>query len=386
MKRMFIFIVALIALFPSSVFAQCTTPSRLLSYDTVVAGAGNDIYTFIVPKFDATLGDLKEVHLTSEITISYSFSVENKDIKPVSNVRVKVVREDEASSTDIETPFSNIFTKSSNNFALGAQDEIPDGGADYYSNGPMFIMNKTVLDRVSYEVSAFMGTGDLELTYLSSTYGVVYGSSFNNFSQRTNDEMRFTVSYLYCPKSVLDENFKTFNVIKKDDKAQISWTTANDHHRQYEVQVSTDGKTYSTIYKANSHADGNGVGSYLYNHSIPEDASGKLLFRVKLSNNDGTFHYSAVKVIELAKKRVSGLRIFPNPAHDEVQLVFDNSKRGNWKVYVISSTGQALKEYSFNNALMGRLVLQGMFPKGTYFLKAINTTTQETQATRLIIQ
>jgi len=387
MKRILLLgAVVLIASSPLFCLAQCTTISRVVSYDAQVIGSGNDMYIFSVPKFDATLGNLLEVHMTSEVTINYSYDVENKDTRIVPNVRVRVNREDEISSSDLETPLTNTFTKTTSAFTLGAKDAFPGTGADFHAEGPLFIMNHTVLDKVSYNTAAFLGTGDVELTYLTSTYGLVLGSALNNFSQRTNDEMRFTVSYQFCPKSVLDEDIKTFSVTKKEGGAQIAWTTANDHNRKYEVQISTDGKIFSTIYKTNSSADGNGVGSYLYNHTLPDNASGKFLFRVKVINNDGSFHYTSLKVIELANKTQTGLKLFPNPAHDEVQLVFNNTRRGNWKVFVITSAGQALKEYSFNNALTGRLTFQGTLPKGIYFLKAINTNTQEKHVTRLVIR
>jgi len=79
------------------------------------------------------------------------------------------------------------------------------------------------------------------------------------------------------------------------------------------------------------------------------------------------------------------LKLFPNPAHDDVQLIFNNIRRGNWKVSVLSTAGRSLKEYSFKNVLTGKLSLQGSLPKGTYFVQAINTTTQEKQVARLIV-
>src|SRR6476661_1571414 len=101
MKRLITFgAIASIAFFPLISFAQCTTLSTTVSYDAVVTGSGNDMYTFSVPRFDASLGDLLEVHLTSEVTIIYSYNVENRDTRLVPNVRVRVVREDEISSPD----------------------------------------------------------------------------------------------------------------------------------------------------------------------------------------------------------------------------------------------------------------------------------------------
>jgi hypothetical protein len=378
-------ITALIVSCPFFSFAQCGSTLSMINYDTTVTGTGNDVYIFNVPKFDPSLGDLKEVQLNSQITSSYSFQIENRDTRFVANVRVRVNRVDNITNPDLGTPFTNTITKTTNPFNLGPKDVNTGSGADYHAEGPIDLLDNAQILKRGNNVAPFMGAGYITLTYSTNTSGTVTGSSLNTFLQSTTDVMHFSVTYLYCPtSSVLNQLIKTFKVTEKDGKAQVSWTSADDHGRRYEVQVNNIGKSFNTVYATTSEA--NATGNYLFRYPLTEAPSGKIIFRLKVINKDGSFYYTPEQVINVTKNVIAGMKLFPNPAHDEVQLTFDNTRRGSWEVSVLSITGQPVKEYSFKNVMTGILSLKGTLPKGTYLIQAVNTNTQMKQVARLIIQ
>ena len=92
--------------------AQCDATSiSTLSYDTVVNALGNSNYSFTFPQFDPTLGTLTEVKINTKVTLVYNFRLENGELNPVSNYRVKVFRDDEISSNALMSPLINSYQK-----------------------------------------------------------------------------------------------------------------------------------------------------------------------------------------------------------------------------------------------------------------------------------
>src|SRR6266700_4289670 len=84
--------------------AQCGGSLNTMFYDTIVTGSGNDYHNLSFPKFDPTLGTLVSVSFSTQVTLKYSFQLENKEAFNINNYKVRVVREDDISSNALQTP------------------------------------------------------------------------------------------------------------------------------------------------------------------------------------------------------------------------------------------------------------------------------------------
>lgn len=128
--------------FRSATYAQCadSVPARVISYDTLLYGGGNDLFSFNFPQFDPTLGTLIKVDVETVITVKYSYDLENKDAIPIS-YKVRVIRTDDIVCSGLLTPLTNTVPKIVNTHILSASDGNTGSGTDYVNRGPEYPLN-----------------------------------------------------------------------------------------------------------------------------------------------------------------------------------------------------------------------------------------------------
>jgi hypothetical protein len=330
-----------------------------------------------------------EITLESEITLRYSFQLENRESITISNYRVRVTREDEVNSAALLTPLYYSQVRTYGPYSLAAQDGIPGSGPDYRSVGPLYVMNRALASQTIYNTADYLGMGNVDFDYLATTFSSVLGSVNYTFNATAQDTVRFRITYSYCASWFLRADVMVFDAIKNSEtNIDLHWRTENEElHRRYELQKSYDGKKFETINIQNSARNSSGTGMYrnLYKISSADDRHGRLIFRLKQIDKDGTEKFSVVKVVDIRKTDSRVLRISPNPARSQALLLFGNNKRANWKVEVFNSSGSLVKQYQFSNALSGRLQGLEYLKAGIYFVKAIDTSTGEIRKTRLVV-
>jgi hypothetical protein len=365
--------------------AQCDNQLNTLSYDTTVNALGNSLYTFSFPKFDPQLGTLTEVKINTKVTLVYNFSLENGEMNPVNNYRVKVFRDDEISSTALLSPLTNSYQKQYGYYSLAGSNGVPNSGPDYTQQGPLYVMNQQNINYTLSNTADFFGSDNVMFDYTTSTYSAAQGSINNNLEGSAQDVVNFKIAYTYCPQITLAADITSFTANKQNDAViDIKWITQNEkNNRKYELQKSTDGKSFGRI--TQHSATSSQTGSYSYSYKVePADNNKTLLFRLKQIEADGTSKYSLVHAVQLTNTMES--KMYPNPAKGATNLVFNNTKRANWEVSVYSMSGRLLKQYNFNNALTGKINTAGELETGVYMVKAVNKGTQEKCVQQLIIQ
>lgn len=80
------------------------------------------------------------------------------------------------------------------------------------------------------------------------------------------------------------------------------------------------------------------------------------------------------------------ISLFPNPAHNSLQVVFDRVTRGDWKVDIFGMNGMLADRLIFWNVLTARINLRPNEMKGVYLLRAVNINTKEHISERFIVQ
>lgn len=358
----------------------CADPVKIISYDTILHGSGNAGYSVTFPKFDPAQGTLMEILIETKITLKYSFQLENREVIPISTYRVRVTREDELSGPSLSVPIYNSYTKQYGMYTLGASDGTPGSGPDFIAVGPMFVMNRVTLANTYYNTADYLGIGNVTFDHLTTTYSSVLGSVNYNFNGTAEDTVEIKLSYLYCPTWFLQANLAGFQAsVINNNKVQLEWNSLNEMEGgQYEVEMSRDGRNYKAIAQMKNHPDALGNGSYQLTYPLQaNELNQALLFRIRQIEKNGSIRYSGVKVIDLRKKEENNGKIIPNPATTFAQIIFNNMERGNWQVDIYNANGLRLQQYQFSNALSGRLDRIGNLPKGVYFIKAIESRTQQ---------
>jgi hypothetical protein len=369
--------------------AQCSSNTNSLSYDTTVDALGNSLYTFSFPRFNPTLGTLTEVDITTNITLIYNFKLENGELNPVTNYRVKVFRDDEINSTALLDPLLSSFQKQYGYYSLAGSDGIPNSGPDFTQQGPLYVMNQKSTTYTVYNTADFLGHDSLQFDYTTSTYSAAQGSINNNLEGSAQDAVNFTISYKYCPQVVLAADITSFTTNKINDATiDIKWITQNEkNNRNYEIQKSTDGRSFGRIAELAAKTGTPQTGAYSYSYPVQIADNNKiLLFRIKQTDANGSVQYSAVRAVKVNTAANEQLKLYPNPAKGATSLLFSNTKRGNWEVTIHSISGQLLQHYSFTNTLTGNINTGNELGKGIYMVRIINKTTQEKLVRQLIIQ
>ncbi len=384
------FIVWLITLFIATGAAaqQCASSLNTISYDTAVTGSGNDDHIFTFPKFDPTLGTLVSVTVSNTITLKYSFQLENKETFSINNYKVRVVREDDISSEALQNPITYTHQQTYGPFALAGSDGVTGSGPDYTAQGPLYVMNHTYSGSTVYNTGDYLGNGSVQFNFSSTTYSIVFGSVNYNYNGTAQDTTDFSITYTYCPTWFLAADISSFNAVKRNQTdIDINWLTLNEQsNRLYELQKSSDGRNFVKLAQIPAKPEANATGSYSYQYGIGEEDKRKLIFRVKQTEQNGTVKYSALRIVDVGNSTSNQPRLFPNPSNGATNLIFSNTKKGDWQVQVCSASGQVLQTYEARNALVLQLNTNRQLPKGLYFIRATNIKTQEQFLNRLLLQ
>lgn len=365
--------------------AQCASALQYITYDTTITGGGNSLYNLSFPKFNAPSGTLVEVQIRSEITLSYSFELENTAATPVSGYRVRVDRNDQIVSDALLTPIDTTFPrKTYGPFSLTPTDGVPGSGTDYYQEPENYILNHSVLQRTVYNTADYLGTGTVDFEYSSNSF-TISPTSPPTFAT-ASDTMTVSITYVVCPTFFLASDVSTFEVRKKDDEtAEIHWITHNETEgRKYVLEVSTDGKSFHFVQDFKAFPKENQTGNYHFLYK--NQGATKLIFRLRQVERNGSAKYSPLRVVEFIKTSKSAVRIYPNPSNGQLNIVFHQQKRGDWMVDIFSINGQLLQHHDFKNTLIAKLDLSSRLPRGTYMVKAFHKRSHEQSVQKIVVR
>lgn len=366
--------------------AQCETELRIVTYDSIFYGTGNSFYNFNFPKFDPLLGTLVGVEFQTVVTVKYGFTIENFEAGPT-NYRVRLYRDDEFSSPSLQTPLLTTTLKNFGPFLLGGNDRIPSSGPDYREFGPLIIMDKDTIVKTAFNTADYLGEGRVDIEYSTFTYSTTMGSVNNHKIESAFDTMQVSISYIYCSTSLLPADFRSFTAVKKQGLIALNWQVENDETgRRYEIEVSRDGKNFATYRNLPSRPGNNEVGNYLSDYELQSGESGKLLFRIKQTDVDGSVKYSALRIVDIGDSVIPRLKVFPNPAAETVNILFSNHVRGEWDVEIFAMDGKLIDRFRFNQKLSATIQLGQKYRKGIYIIRARNKAGGESFSERLVVR
>jgi hypothetical protein len=374
--------------FRQKIKAQCTILTlHSTSYDTLVKGTGNDNYGLTIPKFNPSTGTLVSVVIKTSVSVGYSFQAENT-LNSSRSLSIGVGRYDYLSSVALTNSYTASGTqKTYGPFSFGATDATNGSGADYVAKGPFSFLSNTVVvnDSITTSTANFLGAGTVNFGYYPSTYSSIPQNLTYNF--QANDTIHFSVTYYYCNNTTLPSGIIDFFAMKQNDATiKLSWTTQNEQSgRNYDVQQSADGFHFENAGIFASSVGNAGAADYNYFYLVKNADKGKLYFRLKEINSDGSISYSETRVVDLSENINDGMIIFPNPATDYVNLVFKNTAP-NWQVEIFAAHGGIVQRMNLTNTNSGHIFFNGKPAAGVYFIKAMNMQTQEHYISSFVIR
>lgn len=377
-------------------FAQCgSNPVQTIEYDTTTNNNGNQTSYFSFPKFNIPTGTLYSVQLQSTLVLNnYSYSLENEESTPVSNFRVRISRLDEVFINDNgswEPLLDASRNWSSSSISLAAGNGVPGSGPDYTQAGPITVWNNVPGVDETYlgNFSAFLGNGNVDMEYTSTTSGYATGALRYSLVQDANVELNFKLVYTYCPNAVLPGEFLGFSAVKSNNETGylLNWQVENElPGRKYVIQKSKDGKNFEQIAVLNGNS-GNGSGQvYKYTGSRNEKTESKLLFRILQMEPGGEVKYSTIKGISWGKDDDSGLQVYPNPAVTDFTINLSAYKPRDWNIEIFTPDGKLLQQQKISTTNgYRRLQLNNTIQRGMYILKATSVSGGTSVSTKLFV-
>ncbi len=226
------------------------------------------------------------------------------------------------------------------------------------------------------------GSDASQFGWSSAGVGVVSGATR---SPLTGDVWRVSVSFDPAQLITLPVTGVNLSAALNGNDVTLHWKTLTESNSdQFEIERSTDGINFSRV--GCKAATGNSTSEINYNYTDPGMQANIYYYRLKMVDLDGQYSYSNVAIIRKTGG-IRGIRAFPNPSRDNINLEFSNTK-GNYVIAVLNQAGQELKTSKINitNAVQYVTVERGGLPPGLYIARISNVENNETFLERIIFQ
>lgn len=164
----------------------------------------------------------------------------------------------------------------------------------------------------------------------------------------------------------------------------LEWSTTSEQNTSYFViERSTDGILFNPLPKHISAA-GNSTNKSTYMYKDENTSSlSTIFYRLKLYDKDLSYRYS--NTIFLRKGNTENIRVYPNPATDNINIQFNRS--GTYEIYLYGNNGQLIK--NINNidvSIFKQLKIErGTLSNGTYILRVIQKQTNQIDHFKIVL-
>lgn len=164
-----------------------------------------------------------------------------------------------------------------------------------------------------------------------------------------------------------------FSARETSGKVALEWRTASElNNAAFEIQRSTGNSNHDWEAIGNVTGHGTSLVEHAYSFTDVRPQSGENYYRLKQMDMDGSYEYSEVVSVNMAKMQRE-MRIFPNPATDFITLNFDTDFTGQANLSLFDYAGKKVAGSSFQldgQALSTSIDLTGM-PSGFYLVEIV---------------
>ncbi len=362
---------------------QCGVTLQSKSYSILLNGTGNNLWGFSIPQFDPSIGTLVAVNIQSIVSVNVKFNLYNLSTN-ADNFTVATGRNDVITVSALGTPITNSFSQNHAIYNLQvAQDTVGAGTVLAPQFFPL-LDNYKISDSVVTSVANFLGNNYVSFNYQPQTYVSVTSGSSYNLNNTFSDTMKISLTYYYCTQNVLATDITNFSVIKQGaSDARISWQVENETAgRNYQIEESTDGKTFNNIASFESVIESNNSGNYQY--TTPINGAPILYFRIKETDADGNYKYSEVKTIDIENN--STMVLSPNPSASFINVLFNQQEIKNWDVEIYASDGRLIQKNYFLNSNNAHISFAKSMAAGVYFIRAVDQQSQKKYTSSFVVR
>jgi uncharacterized repeat protein (TIGR01451 family) len=178
--------------------------------------------------------------------------------------------------------------------------------------------------------------------------------------------------YVNAPLPVI---LKSFVAEKKTDYVLLKFVTAAEPgFKNFIIEKSTDGTNFSTIGTIASMGDPARGGSYTFNDNSP--GQGINFYRLKMLDVDGRFTYSWIVIAQFSDKYQQEVKVFPNPANDNIYINFSNTTAAEtFTCLLLDAAGKTVWAAGINTATRNTFSINiSTLAEGVYFVSVKSET------------
>lgn len=152
--------------------------------------------------------------------------------------------------------------------------------------------------------------------------------------------------------------------------AVLNWSTATEvNNDRFEVERSRNGVEWNKV----GTVRGNGTTVSSKDYKFIDAEGGNALYRIKQIDTDGRFEYSKVVSVNCSVAG-GGVKVFPNPARNLVQIVLRSEQRSSVTIQLVDNLGRVILERN-EDVFQGSNTLKiglNNIPAGTYSLRVVD--------------
>lgn len=157
----------------------------------------------------------------------------------------------------------------------------------------------------------------------------------------------------------------TFTAKRANNTNLLNWTTAQEVNTdRFEIERSSNSREFSKLGVVKA-------GNTTYTFTDNNPLKGVNYYRLKMMDKDGQFTYSPIRSLTINNSQLT-IAIFPNPAHNKLQLQIESDKKVALKMDIITQDGKVVLSSNIS-AVEGSMLHSiniAALQSGTYFLRA----------------
>ncbi|MEM1326680.1 MAG: choice-of-anchor Q domain-containing protein [Bacteroidota bacterium] len=160
----------------------------------------------------------------------------------------------------------------------------------------------------------------------------------------------FSGFFLQTENSVLPVELLRFTAEKVQNRTLLKWSTASElNNSGFEIERTSDPNSRWT-----NIGFAKGAGTTLeqqdYKFYDEQPLSGENYYRLKQMNNDGSFEYSNIEVVDFGKSFADKVKLYPNPTDGQLTLELPQEHDFE-QILIYNSLGQLVKRLAVQNDL-----------------------------------
>ncbi|MES2389593.1 MAG: T9SS type A sorting domain-containing protein [Bacteroidota bacterium] len=174
----------------------------------------------------------------------------------------------------------------------------------------------------------------------------------------------------------------SFNAVRSHNAVELNWATATEQNAAYfEVQRSTDGRTFEAIGKVAAAGNSLSLHNYSFTDFDEVKSNGTVYYRLRQTDLSEAFVYSAVRSVDFGKQAMLLQAMYPNPARNELNLLINSSS--DTRLQIFDLTGRMVMDQNLSeNTALHTISLAGLVP-GLYNVYVFNGSQQVSKKLRV---